>query len=64
MRRLTSSRRALVATLTTIVFVAVEDPRFDAEWLAARLAEEGVRALVQGERTLRCVTHRDVGRDQ
>jgi threonine aldolase len=46
---------------TNIVFVTVVDARFDAERLAARLAERGVRALVQGERTLRCVTHRDVG---
>jgi threonine aldolase len=46
---------------TNIVFVTVQDPRFDAERLAARLAERGVRALVQGPRTLRCVTHLDVG---
>ena len=46
---------------TNIVFVQITDPRFDGPSLAAALERHGLRVMVQGERVLRCVTHRDVG---
>ncbi|MEM7309259.1 MAG: GntG family PLP-dependent aldolase [Planctomycetota bacterium] len=46
---------------TNIVFVSVDDERFDAPMLSVKLEERGVRAMPQAERVLRCVTHRDVG---
>ena len=46
---------------TNILFIAIEDERFDAAALIDRLEEHGVRALLQSDRSLRAVTHRDVG---
>ena len=46
---------------TNIVMVQVEREQLDAAALAAALGERGVRVMPMGDRTLRFVTHRDVG---
>lgn len=46
---------------TNILFIRIEDERFDAQTLLERLEEQGVRVLHQTDRCLRAVTHRDVG---
>lgn len=46
---------------TNIVYARLEGSRYDAESLAAALAEHGVLAMAQAPRSLRFVTHFDVG---
>jgi len=46
---------------TNIVYAHLERSRYDAEALSAALAEQGVLAMAQAPRSLRFVTHLDVG---
>lgn len=48
---------------TNLVLVDVTDTRFDAAQVAARLATQEIRVMPLGPRTLRFVTHMDVGAD-
>ena len=54
-------RCAPEAVETNLLFVDVEHPRFDAPALSAALGERGLLVLPLSERTLRFVTHLDVG---
>ena len=48
---------------TNIVYARLERARFDAKTLEQRLETHGIRAMTQAPRSLRFVTHMDVGRE-